>query len=75
MKSLTTIVGILLIILSIGSFAYQGFTYTTQEKVAEVGNLQLTAEKEKVVWVSPIVSGLALVAGIVLVVVGRNGRQ
>jgi len=35
----TTILGIALIILGVVAFAYQGITYTTQEKVLDIGSL------------------------------------
>ena len=72
MKSVTTIVGILLIILGIATFAYQGITYTKHEKVAQIGDLQITADTQKTIYFPPIFGGLSLVAGIVLVVVGRK---
>ncbi|MEO8401123.1 MAG: DUF3185 domain-containing protein [Gammaproteobacteria bacterium] len=72
MKSLTNIVGIILIIVGILALAYQGFTYTQHEKVAQIGDLQVTADTQKTVYFPPIFGGLSLVAGIVLVVVARR---
>lgn len=71
MRGMTTIVGVILILLGIAGFAYQGYTYNTPEKVAEIGGLKLTADTEKVVYVPPILSGGCIVAGLLLVVVGR----
>lgn len=73
MRSVTTIVGILLIIFGIATLGYQGFTYTQREKVAQLGDLQITVDKEKVVYLSPVLGGVSLIAGIVLVLVGRRG--
>ena len=75
MRALISIVGVLLIIFGIASLGYQGFTYTKQEKVAEIGNIQLTADARKTVFIPPIVGGLSLVAGIILVIAGRMGRK
>lgn len=72
MKSFVTLSGIILILVGIGTFAYQGFTYTKQENIAQIGDLKITANTEKTVHLPPIVGGLALVAGLVLVVVGRR---
>ncbi len=72
MKATTTVIGIILILVGIATFAYQGFTYTKQEKVAQIGDLQLTANTEKTVHFPPILGGLSIVAGIVLVIVGRK---
>jgi len=63
-------VGVALILLGIVALSYQGITYTTREKVLEVGPLQATAEKEKTIPLPPILGGLALVSGFVLVAVG-----
>jgi hypothetical protein len=67
-----TLIGIILIVLSIIGFAYQGITYTTREKVVDIGPIQATAEKQKTIPLPPVFAGLALVGGIVLVVVGSK---
>lgn len=72
MKSIISLIGILLIIFGIVTLAYQGFTYTQQEKIAQIGALQITANTEKTVYFPPVLGGLSLVAGIILVVVGRK---
>ena len=64
------IVGILLIILGIVAFAYQGFTYTTTEKAIDLGPIQVTAEKTHTFPIPPIVGGIALVGGILLLATG-----
>lgn len=68
-----SIVGILLIILGIVAFAYQGFTYTTTEKAIDLGPIQVTAEKTHTFPLPPIVGGIALVGGILLLV--TSGRK
>ena len=65
-------VGIALIILGIVALAYQGITYTSREKVIDIGPFHATAETEKTIPLSPLLGGLALVGGIVLVVVGAK---
>jgi hypothetical protein len=69
MKSATLVVAIVLIAIGVVSLAYQGITYTTREKVLEVGPLRATAEKEKTIPLPPILGGLALAGGVVLLVV------
>lgn len=71
MKTLS-IVGILLIVLGIAAFAYQGITYTTQEKVIDLGPLQMTAEKTRTIPLPPVMGAIALAGGIVLLIVGRK---
>jgi uncharacterized membrane protein len=71
MKTLP-LVGIILIILGIVSFAYQGFTYTTHKKIVDIGPLQASTTEHKTIPLPPILGGLALVGGIVLLVAGRK---
>lgn len=68
----TSLVGILLIVLGALALAYQGFTYTRQEKVLDVGPIHATAERHERVSIPPILGGLALVGGIVLLVLGNK---
>jgi len=72
MKTLTNIIGILLIVGGIGALAYRGYEYTTSEKVAKLGNLEVTQEVTKEVDFPPYLGGIALAAGIILVVVSRK---
>ena len=71
MKPLT-VVGIALIVLGVLALAYQGITYTTKEKVIELGPLKAEVEKEKTIPLPPILGALALAAGVVLLIVGRG---
>jgi len=75
MKAITNLVGILLIILGIISLGYNGFSYNKQEDVAKIGSLKITADEKKTVFLPPIFGGIALVAGIALVVIGRMGNK
>lgn len=66
------LIGIVLIVLGIISFAYQGITYTTHKKVLDLGPIQATTEQQKTIPLPPIFGGLALVGGIVLFMAGRK---
>ncbi len=66
------IIAIILIALGIAALAYQGITYTTREKVIDVGPIHMTAEKTKTIPLPPILGAIALVGGIVLLVVGSK---
>jgi len=66
------IVGIALIILGLVALAWQGITYTTKEKVVDVGPLKVEAKREKTIPLSPALGGVAVAAGVVLVVVGAR---
>jgi len=69
---INSLIAIILIVIGIVAFAYQGITYTTREKVVDLGPLQVTAEKTKTLPLTPIVGGIALVGGIVLLVMGNK---
>lgn len=66
------IVGIILIVLGVLALVYQGVQYTSREKILEIGSLKVSADTKKTIPLPPIVGGLALVAGIVLVVLDRR---
>lgn len=67
-----TLVAIILIAIGIVAFAYQGITYTTREKVVDLGPIQMTAEKTKTLPLPPIVGAIALVGGIILLAMGKR---
>jgi uncharacterized membrane protein len=62
------IIGVVLIALGVVSLVYQGFTYTTREKVLDIGPVEASREKRNWVPLPPILGGLALVGGIVMVI-------
>ena len=66
------IIGIILIAIGIIALAYGGFTYTKREKVIDAGPLQVSADKEHTVPLPPILGGICLVGGIVLVLAGNR---
>ena len=65
-----TLIGIILIVVGIAAFAYQGTTYTTRENVVDLGPVHITAERTRTLPLTPIVGAIALVGGIVLLVTG-----
>jgi uncharacterized membrane protein len=67
-----TLLGIALILLGIVALAYQGITYKSREKIIDLGPIEATAEKEKTVPLPPLLGGLALAGGVVLVAVGAK---
>jgi uncharacterized membrane protein HdeD (DUF308 family) len=66
------IIGVILIILGVVALAYQGITYTTQEKVVDLGPLKVEAKKEKTIPLPPLLGALLLVGGVVLVAVSAR---
>lgn len=69
----SAMLGIILIVVAVLAFAYQGINYTTREKVVDLGPLQMTTERTRTLPLPPIVGAIALVGGIVLLVTGRKG--
>jgi hypothetical protein len=72
MKGAPLTIGIILIVLGAIALAYQGITYTTHQKVIDLGPLKASVEKEKTIPLPPVLGGLALAGGIVLVIVGTR---
>ena len=68
------IIGILLIVLGVVALAYQGITYTKSEKVLEVGPITATKETKKTIPLPPVLGGVALLAGVVLLVASSSRR-
>lgn len=67
-----TLIGIILIVIAVFAFAYQGISYTSKEKVIDLGPLQMSADRTRTLPLPPIVGGIALIGGIVLLVVGSK---
>ncbi|HEX8680609.1 MAG TPA: DUF3185 domain-containing protein [Chthoniobacterales bacterium] len=67
------IIGILLIVVGIIALAYGGFTsFTTKENVAKLGPVEINKQEEHKVPIGPIVGGLCLAGGVVLLLVGNR---
>lgn len=66
-------IGVILIILGLLGFALGGITFTEEETVLDVGPVEVQEERERTIPFGPVASGAAVIAGIVLVVVG--GRK
>ena len=67
-----TLVALILVIIGILALVYQGFTYTTQKKVLDVGPIQATKEEHHTVPLPPVLGAIALVGGILVFVTGRR---
>jgi len=67
-----SLIGIILIVVAIAAFAYQGISYTTREKVVDLGPMHITAERTRTLPLTPLVGALALAGGIVLLVMGSK---
>jgi hypothetical protein len=65
-------IGIVLIVLGLLGVAYGGLTYTTKEKVVDIGPIDVTRDKKHTLPVPPVVGGLALLGGVVLLVTNKS---
>jgi hypothetical protein len=65
--------GIILIVLGAIGLAWGGFTYTTHEKVIDLGPIEASREKKHTVPLPPIAGALALAGGVVLLATGKRG--
>lgn len=72
MKATTSLIGILLIIAGILLFVYESVTYTKPEQIAQIGDIHVIQNEQKTVYFPPIYGGIAILAGVVLVVIGRK---
>ena len=66
------ILAFLLIAAGVAALLYQGFTYTTREKVVDVGAIHVMADKTRSVPIPPILGAIAIVGGIILLVGGSK---
>jgi drug/metabolite transporter (DMT)-like permease len=65
--------GVILIVLGVLALVYQGFSYTTQKKVLDMGPIQATKQEHHTVPLPPILGALALIGGVVILVSDRKG--
>jgi len=69
-----TLVGLILVVLGLIGVAYGGITYTRHREVAHVGPLQVEAREERTIPISPIVGGIAILAGAALIIAVRRAK-
>jgi uncharacterized membrane protein HdeD (DUF308 family) len=67
-----TLLGIILIVVGIIAFAYQGISYTSREKVVDLGPVHMSADRTRTIPLPPIVGAIAIIGGIVLLVTGSK---
>ncbi|MGE3489221.1 MAG: DUF3185 domain-containing protein [Vicinamibacterales bacterium] len=61
------VIGVILIVLGVAGLAYGGLSWTSRETIVDAGPIEITADQKESLPLPPIVGGLMLVAGVVLV--------
>jgi hypothetical protein len=69
-KNVLLIFGALLIILGVAALVVGRISYSTQQEALKVGPMEATVETRKIITLPPVLSGLVLVGGILLVYTG-----
>lgn len=70
--NITTIIGIVLIVLGVVGLIYGGITYTSSKNVVDLGSVQLKVDHQKTIPLSPIAGATAVAVGVILMIVGRR---
>lgn len=67
-------IGVVLIVLGIVGLAYGGFSWTSKEKVVDIGPVEVTQNKTRSLPLPPIAGGICIVAGVIVLVAGSRKR-
>ena len=68
------LIGVLLIVFGVVALVTGGIEYTTREKVLDIGPVQATAEKHKMIPFAPIVGVASIAGGVAFLLVGSGTR-
>jgi hypothetical protein len=69
------VIGCVLVALGIVALAVPSFTFFTTQRVADAGFFTIDVSRPHTIVFNPIVGGLALAAGVVLVLVGLRSAS
>ena len=69
---MTRPLGIILIVIGIVGILWGGITYTSREKILDLGPIEATEETEKTIPVPPVVGAVAVVAGVWMIVASKK---
>jgi uncharacterized membrane protein HdeD (DUF308 family) len=59
-------IGVILIVLGLVALAYQGISYTTREKVVDLGPIEASKETKRTIPLPPVVGIVSIAGGIIL---------
>ena len=69
---MSKVLGVILIALGLFGLAWGGFSYTTREKVVDIGPIHATRDQTHNVPLPPIAGTVSLIAGVVLLFASRK---
>ena len=68
------IIGVVLIVIGLTGLLWGGFSWTREKKVLDIGPLEAHTREREMLPISPVVGGVLLVSGIVLLIVPDRRR-
>ena len=68
------IVGLVLVIIGLISLLWGGISWTREETIVDIGPIEARSQERETIPLPPIVGGIALVAGTILLVVRERSR-
>lgn len=68
------IAGIILIVLGVIGLAYGGIHYTKRQRLFDAGPIHASRDKQETIPISPVLGGIAVAGGVVLLVVGAKHK-
>ena len=68
------IVGLILVIVGLVSLLWGGISWTREKTIVDIGPIEARSQERETIPLPPIVGGLALVAGAILLVVRERSR-
>ena len=72
--TVTRMIGVVLIILGIVAFVWGGVFWTDRDTVVDAGPLQIETSDREGFALSPVLGGVALIGGIILLLVPQRRR-
>jgi hypothetical protein len=70
--NVTTIIGIILIVLGVVGLIYGGISYTSSRNVVDMGSMHVQVNESKQIPLSPVAGAVAVAIGVILMIVGRR---
>ena len=68
------IAGMILVVLGVAGLLYGGITYTSRETVLDIGPIHATADRQRTVFIPPVLGLLGVVGGAMLLFAGGRAR-